>query len=307
MAKAKSTPQQQAANDPAEATHAAMAATTYSQAEASDRISGDAGFKSGPKPPAMGLALAQTYSPPELLHLAILKKSDIAVIERLSTLAERWQETQDRRRALMAFNNAIADAKPNIPTIKKTSRVKFESTKAGARDTDYMYEDFAAVAETVAPHLGAVGLSFRYRLQQPTPDTITLTCVLSHRDGHMEETPLTCKVDPSGNKNHIQAISSAITYAERITLKAALGLAAGKDDDGRASGRPMNAVNESFADLSADQIEQLKAKCDALGCPYEKFLKWVRVSSPHVESFEEIPAEYFESCLAGLDAFKRSA
>src|SRR5229473_2319211 len=26
----------------------------------------------------------------------------------------------------------------------------------------------------------------------------TVTCVLSHRDGHQEETPLTCKVDPSG-------------------------------------------------------------------------------------------------------------
>lgn len=284
MAKAKSTPQQQAANDPI---------------EAGDRISDDAGFRSGQKPPSMGLALAQTYSPPELLNLAIIKKSDIAVIERLATLAERWQEAQDRRHALQAFNNAVADAKANIPTIKKTSRVKFEAARGG-KDTDYMYEDFAAVSETVAPHLGAVGLSFRYRLEQPTPETITLTCVLSHRDGHMEETPLTCKVDPSGNKNHIQAISSAITYAERITLKAALGLAAGKDDDGRASGRPMNEIPVDT--VNADEIEQLKAKCDALGCSHARFLKWAKVGE-----FEEIPADYFESCLAGLDSFKRSA
>jgi len=245
----------------------------------------------------MGLALAQTYSPPELLNLAIIKKSDITIIERLATLAERWQETQDKRHALMAFNNAVADAKANIPTIKKTSRVKF-AAKHGGADTDYMYEDFAAVAETIAPHLGAVGLSYRYELLQPTPDTVTVTCILSHRDGHMVETPLTCKVDPSGNKNHIQAISSAITYLERITLKAAVGLAAGKDDDGRASGRPMDEAPIDY--INADEIEQLKAKCDALGCAHLKFLKWVPAGS-----FEEIPAAFFQSCLDGLDTFSK--
>lgn len=282
------TPQQQASHEPPEPGDASIAG---------------AGLKEpgvGLKPQAMGLALAQTYSPPELLNLAIIKKSDIAIIERLSTLAERWQETQDRRQALRAFNNAVADAKAIIPTIKKTSRVKFPAKHSGSADTDYMYEDFAAVAETVAPHLGAVGLSYRYRLEQPTPDSVTVTCVLSHRDGHQEETPLTCKVDPSGNKNHIQAISSAVTYLERITLKAAVGLAAGKDDDGRASGRPMNEIPVDT--VNAEEIEQLKAKCDAVGCSHSKFLKWAQVGE-----FEEIPADYFEGCLSGLDSFKRSA
>src|SRR6266700_910287 len=262
-----------------------MAKTRSLQKQASSDPEGLEDPQAGLKPQSMGLALAQTYSPAELLNLAIIKKSDIAVIERLSTLAERWQETQDKRHALMAFNNAVADAKANIPTIKKISRVKFEASRGG-KDTDYMYEDFAAVAETVAPYLGAVGLSYRYRLSQPTPDQVTVTCVFSHRDGHMEETPLTCKVDPSGNKNHIQAISSAITYLERITLKAAIGIAAGKDDDGRASGRPMDEA--PFDYINADEIEQLKAKCDSLGCTYLKFLKWVPA-----ESFEEIPADYF--------------
>jgi ERF superfamily len=251
-------------------------------------------------PATHAVAAALTYSPPELLNLAILKKADIAVIERLSTLAERWQESNDRRRALQAFNNAVADAKANIPTVKKTSRVKFESKKPGASDTDYMYEDFAAVAETVAPFLGAVGLSYRYRLAQPTVDSVTVTCVLSHRDGHMEETPLTCKVDPSGNKNHIQAISSAVTYLERITLKAALGLAAGKDDDGRDSSGPLN---QEYAEMiRGEQIEELKAMCASVGCSEERFLSWAEAAS-----FEKIPADYFQSCLDGLASFRKSA
>lgn len=251
-------------------------------------------------PSTHAVAAALTYSPPELLNLAILKKADIAVIERLSTLAERWQESNDRRRALQAFNNAVADAKANIPTVKKTSRVKFESKKPGASDTDYMYEDFAAVAETVAPFLGAVGLSYRYRLAQPTVDSVTVTCVLSHRDGHMEETPLTCKVDPSGNKNHIQAISSAVTYLERITLKAALGLAAGKDDDGRGSGGPLN--QEDVNRISAFEVEELKSACHLAGCSESKFLDWAGV-----EEFEHIASDLFQSCLDGIASFRKSA
>lgn len=248
------------------------------------------------------VALAQAYSPPELLNLAIMKKSDITVIERMAALAERWQDRIDAERRLMAFNNAVADAKAKIPVIKKTSRVKFDSARVGAASTDYVYEDFAAVAATVAEYLGPVGLSYRYRLAQPTPDSVTVTCVLSHRDGHSEETPLTCKVDPSGNKNHIQAISSAVTYLERITLKAALGLAAGKDDDGTASGRPMADDGEPVEYVTQEQALALEAKCTEVGCPVDKFLGWA-----DAPSFEQIPAELFDGCMQGIAAFKKKS
>jgi hypothetical protein len=67
---------------------------------------------------------------------------------------------------------------------------------------------------------------------------VKVTCILSHKDGHREETTLSGPFDHSGNKNAVQAIGSGVAYLQRYTLKAAVGVAAGHDDDGRSSGTP---------------------------------------------------------------------
>jgi hypothetical protein len=54
--------------------------------------------------------------------------------------------------------------------------------------------------------------------------------------GHSEETTLRAIPDTSGSKNSIQAIGSTVTYLQRYTLLAAVGMAAaGMDNDGRAA------------------------------------------------------------------------
>jgi hypothetical protein len=60
----------------------------------------------------------------------------------------------------------------------------------------------------------------------------------------MEETTLPGMPDLSGNKNPIQAIGSAVTYLQRYTLKAALGLTVSKeeDDDARSADTPAKPV-----------------------------------------------------------------
>jgi len=148
------------------------------------------------------------------------------VLEKLLALQERWDANQARK----AFDNAIAAAKAEIPEIPKTSRVDFKSTKG---HTQYSYADLAEIAKTIRKPLGEQGLSYRFRTASSAPDHIAVTCIISHRDGYSEETTLSGSPDASGNKNSIQAIGSAITYLQRYTLSAALGLAASDDDDGR--------------------------------------------------------------------------
>src|SRR5690606_5138426 len=133
--------------------------------------------------------------------------------------------------ARRAFDTAIAEAKGEIPVIRKNREVDFTSSKGR---THYRYEDFAEVARTVDPILRRHGLSYRFRVASPPNEPVTVTCILAHREGYAEEVTLTAGRDESGNKNHIQAISSTVTYLQRVTLKAALGLAAAEDDDGRA-------------------------------------------------------------------------
>lgn len=244
--------------------------------------------------PGTAVALARTLSPPEMLTLAIRKGSDVEVIERMSQLTERWQANQ----AKMAFDQALAAAKAEIPPIRKNRRVHFDSRKAGAASTDYRHEDLAEIARTVDPILGKHGLNYRYRTTQPLPGAITVTCILAHRDGHSEENSMSSVPDESGNKNPMQKLGSTVTYLQRYTIKAALGLAASHDDDGRASG---DATSDDTPRVTAGQIAVLQAKCDEVGCPYGKFLKWAQVSE-----FEEIPADTFDGCMAGLASFTKA-
>jgi len=172
---------------------------------------------------------AHALVPIDLVHRAITSGADVVVLEKLLALQERWDANQARK----AFDNAIAAAKADMPEIKKTSRVDFKSAKG---HTQYSYEDLAEIAKSIKKPLGNHGLSYRFRTTSLAPDHIAVTCIISHRDGYSEETTLAGGPDASGNKNSIQAIGSAITYLQRYTLKAALGLAASDDDDGRAAG-----------------------------------------------------------------------
>lgn len=250
------------------------------------------------------VALAGAYTPPELLQLAIIKKSDIAVIERMAALAERWQETAMKREQRIAFINAMVDAKLEMPLLTKNRRVKFKAKQGGA-DTDYMHEDLAQVVEVAQPILAKHGLSFRWRTEQPAEGKVKVTCILEHRGGHCEENDITAGIDLSGNKNHIQAIKSVTTYLERMTALAAVGLAArGQDDDGRAGG--VKQVSGDFPGdqvprITSDQITTLRDLCKKVGCPEKKFTDWA-----DVDKIEDIIVENFDSCVAGLNTFKKA-
>lgn len=186
-----------------------------------------------PAPPrieeASSTALA-VVSPMTILQQAVAAGAGVDQLERLLTLQERWEATLSRK----SFDAAMAALRGDLPTIVKRSQVDFTTAKGR---TNYRYEDLPSVTEAVSPAMAKHGLSFRWRTDSTKPGVISVTCIVSHAAGHSEETTLSCQADDSGNKNDIQAIGSAVTYLQRYTLKAAIGIAAGADDDG-ASRRP---------------------------------------------------------------------
>ena len=171
----------------------------------------------------------EAISPPALLEKAITSGATVDVLERLLALQERWEALQARK----AFEFALADLRKDLPTIVKDRQVDFTTASKG--HTHYKYEDLSTITEVLSPIMASRGLSFRWRTQS-TGDVVIVACVISHEYGHSEETSLAAKHDHSGNKNDIQAIGSAVTYLQRYTLKAALGVAAAADDDGQAAG-----------------------------------------------------------------------
>lgn len=238
--------------------------------------------------PAVQSAAGAIINPMNMIERAIVQGAGMDVIEKLMGLQERWEANQARK----AFDEAMAAAKAEIPTIRKNRHVGFDSRKAGAARTDYRHEDLAEIARTVDPILAKHGLSYRFRTTSEINQPVTVTCVVSHRLGHSEENKLTAGRDDSGNKNSIQAIGSAITYLQRYTLKAALGLAASNDDDGKSA--------EASDTITQEQLGEIVALADEVGADKEKFCNYFKIGG-----IAELPANKFKDAIDALEAKRR--
>jgi ERF superfamily. len=174
-------------------------------------------------------------NPLMLLQRGMEQGTSVEVMERLMTLAERYEATVARK----AYDKAMAELRQDLPKIVKDREVSFGPGRAA-----YKYEDLSSVTEALSPVMAKHGLSFRWRTKSTDNGGILVTCIIAHEGGHSEETSLEARPDTSGNKNPLQAIGSATSYLQRYTLKAGVGVAAAADDDAQSAGptttRPNN-------------------------------------------------------------------
>jgi hypothetical protein len=224
------------------------------------------------EPPALA-----PMTPMDMLARAVQSGADLDMIEKLMNLQERWEASNARK----AFDEAVAAAKAEIPVIVKN-----------ASSHNNKYADFAAIARAVDPVLSRHGIRYRFRTQQ-TDKSISVTCVLTHKDGHAEENTLTGPVDATVGKNPIQAIGSTLTYLQRYSLVQALGLAASSDDDAAAAA-PGGVI-------SLEQVEQLLALADEVEADKEAFCRYFKV-----EGIAQLKAKDFDRAIAALNK-KRKA
>lgn len=222
-----------------------------------------------------GSAIA-AMTPMDMLNRAVESNASMEVLEKLLSLQERWESSQARK----AFDEAIAAAKAEIkPVVRNASGHNAKR-----------YADFAAIAKAVDPVITKFGLSYRFRTTQT--DRISVTCVLSHKSGHSEETTLSGPADASGSKNAIQAIGSTLSYLQRYSLVQMLGLAATDDDDGATAG-----IAGFVTDAQLKQLTDLAAE---VGADVGKACRHLKI-----ETLADLPASRFNSAMAALEA-KRS-
>ena len=84
---------------------------------------------------------------------------------------------------------------------------------------------------------------------------------------------MSAPADDSGKKNKIQAIASTVSYLERYTLYAILGLASAEmDDDGNLAGAKVEYITpEQIAELEAlaEEVEvKVQSMCAHYGCKH---------------------------------------
>jgi len=212
----------------------------------------------------------QDTNPAGLLQIAVSQGADLAKLEKLMELQERWEANEARK----AYTKAMATFKTNPPKILKDAHVMY---KAGGGTTEYNHATLGQVASAIGTALSEHGLSAAWKTEQN--GQIIVTCTITHEQGHSESTSLSADADTSGSKNAIQAIGSTITYLQRYTLLALTGIAAkDQDDDGRNS--------EPIAYITEEQLANLEA-----------LLKWLKI-----DKIEDLPQSKYAMVIKHLEA-----
>ena len=225
---------------------------------------------------------------------------DADKLERMLAIRERLEA----QNAKVAFATALAAARAEIPPIVKDATVDFTSQKGR---THYQHETLAGIAKAIDPVLSRHGLSYRFRTDQGNGG-VRVTCIIAHAAGHSEETSLAASPDGSGSKNAFQAIGSAVTYLQRYTLKAALGLSAEVDDDGQAAApchddprqqqrrEPAQQPPEDARQITEDEYRALRRKAEEAG------VKEGMIAATYgVRQLAEMTVEQFGSAMRKLD------
>lgn len=109
------------------------------------------------------------------------------------------------------------------------------------------YADLSAVVDACREALSEAAISFtQWPITSAVPGSVQLVTRLAHGGQWMRAT-LTVPV----SKGDAQGIGSAITYAKRYALAAALGIAAEDDDDGNAASEGYQAPQQRQAPRQA--------------------------------------------------------
>jgi hypothetical protein len=225
---------------------------------------------------------ALPQNPMEMIAYALTQNATPETLERLLALQERYERNQARK----AYSQAIVKARKKIGPILKSGEVKM-----GTGRPSYSHAKLDDIDRAAVPALGEYDLSYRWNTRVPDnkPDWVTVTCHVEHKDGHYEENSLAGPADTSGAKNPLQAIGSAVTYLERYTLMAALGLSATDDDDGGVAGNVEVITEMMTAELrkKITDVGQTEGRvCDYYG----------------IVQLEDLPRAKFAAVMRKLEA-----
>lgn len=242
------------------------------------------------KPLVSRAALPARHAPSDaaaIIHVieraALNPDIDITKMERLIEMQERILA----RNAKAAYAAALSDLQQELPVIRERGGIK---DRNGAVQSKYaLWED---INEAIKPALAKHGFALSFRTGREDGQ-IVVTGILSHREGHSEQTIMHLPLDTSGSKNAVQAVGSSTSYGKRYTASALLNLTStGEDDDGGAGG-----AGGFISEAQLEQLEDAAAKAQVDIPRFCRFLK--------VDALAAIPVKRFEEALAAIEEKKR--
>ena len=134
----------------------------------------------------------------------------------------KMQAQQKFQKALLAFQT-------EIPELPRDGRSVDEEGKP------YSYTLLPTMKRVIQPYLTKHGLTYHWEFDRDD-EYIVCVCVITHLDGHKQRSTMKAEEDDSETMNNMQGIGSSMTYLQRYTLIASLGLtSADQDNDGKSS------------------------------------------------------------------------
>lgn len=147
-------------------------------------------------------------------RVAVDPNCDIDKLERMLDMQERILD----RNARMAYDSSLAMMQAELPEVEKLTQ-----------GHNYKYAKFDQILKAIKPALNKYGFSITHRVKVEDK-LIHVTGILSHREGHREETTISLPADSSGSKNAVQAVGSSTEYGRRYTMNSLLGIATKEAD-----------------------------------------------------------------------------
>lgn len=216
----------------------------------------------------------------DMIREAVAKGQPLDVIRELKDLAKELAADEAAR----AFTVAFAAFKGEVVRVDRNREVTDGPLK-GRR-----YAELFSFVNAATPALSKHGLSASWTITKDDKDWIEVTCTLEHALGGKKLVSVGGPLDTGGAKNALQARISTITYLERVTFKAACGLAEqGDDDDGAAAGAG-DVINDEDRKTLLKLIDDHKADVT-------KFCKYF-----HVASIAMLPASKFAQAKEMIEA-----
>lgn len=201
-----------------------------------------------------------------LIQMAVSKGADVDTIERLVAMYNE----ERREVARKAYHLALSNFQSEMPVIKRNKK---------GYDNNYKYAELDQLVSVAKPLLVKHGFSYTYKFRDLKKETglidrvtemveatrkfdidkkkqsaletiireimsekdIEVTIVVTHRDGHSEETTMVGPEDFSGFKNAIQSRGSSTSYLERYTFIGAFGLVTADGDNDGGKGKKVES------------------------------------------------------------------
>ena len=195
----------------------------------------------------------------------------------------------NKSESIKELATALSKAQGEIKGAVKDSSNPFFKSK---------YADLSSVVEAIRESFSKNGLSYSQHVEPTERDEVRVETMILHSSGEW----MSCGVLALPvAKSDAQGFGSALTYARRYGLSAAVGVAP-EDDDGNAATKAA-PKSGPVAPIKAEPDAEGKAILEACGSVSALTAAWKKLTDPQRETLVQVA----KNCRAKIEAAEKAA